>query len=351
MKPFVVFGLPRSRTYWLSRFLTYGGWHCGHDELLKVRSLDDVKSWLSMPFTGTVETAAAPWWRLLKHYKPDANIVIIRRPVGEVLQSLYKLGYEPSRDLTKRMEYLAAKLSQIEVNFRVLTYDYKELNSREACKNIFERCLPYEFDESWWASIRTLNLQINFPAMLRYVAAHDAQLSKFSSIAKQHSLSLISQKEVTSQEGLTFQQESLADFIEGGQDLFKQHAVAVGEPTDTWQTKNIPLMQVLEDLGCLQITTARCNGRMFGYLMAVMSPSLEHRDLKSGIHTLFYASPEFKGIGLKLQRASINALAERGCSEITFQAGVRGSGNRIAAIYKRMGAVNNGELYKLTLNS
>ncbi len=30
MRPFVVFGLPRSRTAWLSRFLTYGDWVCGH---------------------------------------------------------------------------------------------------------------------------------------------------------------------------------------------------------------------------------------------------------------------------------------------------------------------------------
>ena len=32
---FIVFAMPRSRSYWLSRFLSYEGWHCGHEEALR----------------------------------------------------------------------------------------------------------------------------------------------------------------------------------------------------------------------------------------------------------------------------------------------------------------------------
>ena len=69
--PFVVYALPRSRTFWLSRFLCYAEWNCGHDEIRHARSLDDVRAWFSQSYTGTVETAAAPWWRLIQRLRPD----------------------------------------------------------------------------------------------------------------------------------------------------------------------------------------------------------------------------------------------------------------------------------------
>ena len=63
---FVVLAMPRSRTKWLSQFLSYGPWQVGHDEIRHCRSMDDVAAWLSQPFTGTIETAArAAFWRLL----------------------------------------------------------------------------------------------------------------------------------------------------------------------------------------------------------------------------------------------------------------------------------------------
>ena len=79
-RPFVVFGLPRSRTTWLSRFLTYADWVCGHDELRHMRSMDDISAWFSQPCTGTVETSGAASWRLLDTTAPGARVAIVRRP-------------------------------------------------------------------------------------------------------------------------------------------------------------------------------------------------------------------------------------------------------------------------------
>jgi hypothetical protein len=99
----------------------------------------------------------------------------------------------------------------------------------------------------------------------------------------------------------------------------------------------------------MQIMTARCNGRMFGYLMTIIAPSLESEGLMSAVNTTFYASPEFNGLGIKLQRAAINALREKGVGEIHFQAGVRGSGERIDALYRRMGAEYGGKVFRMKL--
>ncbi len=94
---FVIFALPRSRTAWLSRFLSYGEWFCGHEELRHVRSLDDVRAWFSQGQIGTAETAGAPWWRLLERFAPYSPVVIVRRPVDEVVDSLARIpGLTPA---------------------------------------------------------------------------------------------------------------------------------------------------------------------------------------------------------------------------------------------------------------
>ena len=49
--PFVVLSLPRSRSYWLSRYLSYGGWHCGHEEIRHARTLSDVRGRVGKPLT------------------------------------------------------------------------------------------------------------------------------------------------------------------------------------------------------------------------------------------------------------------------------------------------------------
>ena len=80
-QPFVVLALPRCCTAWLAQWLSYGPWQCGHDEIRHCRSLDDVKLWLAQPFTGTVETAAAPFWRMLPE---GVRVVTVCRHVPDV---------------------------------------------------------------------------------------------------------------------------------------------------------------------------------------------------------------------------------------------------------------------------
>ena len=81
MAPFIVYALPRSRTKWLSRFLTYGGWTCWHDVAVGMRSMADVDRFFARPNTGTAETGAAPGWMLLAQRFPDMRVVVVRRPV------------------------------------------------------------------------------------------------------------------------------------------------------------------------------------------------------------------------------------------------------------------------------
>lgn len=348
--PFIIYSLPRSRSFWLSRYLSYGAWHCGHDEIRYTRSIDDVRSWFGQDFTGTAETAAAPWWRMVQRIRPDIRTVVVRRPVPEVIDSLARLSLVFDRPaVMAKLRYLDRKLDQIERRVsNVMSVTFDELREEKTCGAVFERCLGIERNPEWWATMAPLNIQINMSAMLRYCVAYKAPMEKLSLIAKQFEFSAMA-RDTKPIDGLTIQQESFDTFFRDGHPLFRAHLAEVGEPPDAFWSKNLPLMQALYQHGAMQITTARCNGRMFGYLMAVISPSMENAAVTTAIHTTFYASPLFPGLGLKLQRASLQALRDRGIDEAYWHSGVRGSGPRMDVIYRRLGASDFGRLYTLKL--
>ncbi len=351
MAPFIVYALPRSRTFWLSRYLSYGDWVCGHDEARHARSLDDVKGWFSQPNIGTVETAGAPWWRLVQKYQPDIRTVVVRRAVPDVVSSLSRYGFDPVI-MTPLMTGLDRKLDQIERRVpNVLSVAFDDLGSERTCARVFEFCLPHQHDPAWFAIMAPLNLQINLAAMVRYARAYQPQFEKLIKVAKQRSIASMRVSMLSSHDGMVIQSEPFETFLQDGVPLFERHLVEVGEAPDAWRDKNLPLMRVLDGMGAMQVTTARCNGRMFGYLMTVISPSLEAVDVNTATHLTFFASPDAPGLGMKLQRAAIEALRERGVDELYLRAGVRGDGPRMGSLYRRLGAEDFGQMFKLDLKA
>lgn len=353
---FLVLGLPRSRTFWLSKFLSYGDYECAHEESRYLRSADDAKTWIKQDFHGSAETAIAPFWRLFHKHNPDLRIVVVRRPVEDVVRSFMALDLRGICDinedlLTKNMRHLDAKLRQIAARAaNTVSVDFKDLDNVEVIRRVFEHCVPYRFDPLWWHRLLPINLQCNMRSIARYVLSYKGELDRMGKIAASLSRAQLYSSPPLSSEGVTFQQESFDDWIRDGQAVFQEHLVTVGESPDNWQNKDLPLMKMMYDTGYMQITTARANGRMFGYVMVVINPSLEMRGKFSGLHNTFCVSKDMPGIGVKLQRASIAALRARGAKEAVFFEGTRGDGPRLGALYRRLGAQESGKLYSLELN-
>lgn len=347
---FIIYGLPRSRTFWLSRFLTYGSWRCGHDEIRYARSLDDIKSWFDLPNTGTIETAGAPYWRYVQQHFPHVKPLVIRRPVEDAINSCLRTGLFNAEILHRTMVRLDHKLDQIEQRLDVVSVQYDDLKSEETCKQIFEHCLPYRHDHDWWQTMDQMNLQINLLHLLEYFNAYQPQLTKLAKIAKYQMISDFNRKDpIDKDDGITIQQEDFDTSYADSKKLQEEHCYLSGEAPDEGQNINVPMMQDLEKRGYLQVTTARCNGRMFGYLVHILSPSLASKDILGAAQTTFIASKEFKGLGQKMERAAVEALRQKGVNEIYFHAGVRADGRRIGSLYKRLGAAEHGEMYKMTL--
>src|SRR5215469_15128641 len=235
--PFVVLALPRSRTFWTSRYLSYGGWHCGHEECLHLRSLADVRSWLAQPCTGAVETSAAPFWRLLLQLRPDVRVAIIRRPVADVVDSLLAQLPFDAPLLLHQMRRLDAKLDQVEERCPgVLSVSYDELTTEAGCAALFEHCLPFQHDPLWWQRLADINLQIDLGAMLRYCQAHRAQLVKMAKTAKHRIVADMATNVSRETDGVVFQAEPFSwEAFKEAIPLFAEHLVQTDQSPDDWQ--------------------------------------------------------------------------------------------------------------------
>lgn len=347
-----MYSLPRSRTFWLSQFLSASGWHCGHDELRHARAMEDITAWLKQPQTGSAETLAAPFWRLTQNLCPDIKTVVVRRPVVEVVESLMALGLPFDRSiLTRNMTKLDRKLDQIEDRVPgVLSVKFTDLADEATCARLFTHCLSLDHQPERWALFNAANLQTSMLATLRYANAYAPQLDRLGKMAKQKILAAMT-RPVPDVEGITFQQETFDQWYSDAKDLIADHLVQVGEAPDNHANKNVEMMRRVDAVGGMQITTARSNGRMFGYLMTIMGPSFENTTDTEALNLTFYASPLVRGLGIKLQRASNEALRQKGVSYVFLRAGVRGTGPKMGALYRRIGGEGIGEMFRLDLKA
>lgn len=122
--PFVILGTPRSRTAWLSTWLTDGGRRCHHDALATAQTRDAIYN-LTKNGDGLCETAGALMPRVLRDAIPNARYLIVRRDRAYVAASLERCGAFGARSIARLADesldtakaYLAPRAEVHEVSF------------------------------------------------------------------------------------------------------------------------------------------------------------------------------------------------------------------------------------------
>ena len=349
---FIVFALPRSRTAWLSQFLSYGDWHCGHEEMRHVRSLEDVKSWFSQPYVGTAETAAAPFWRTVARLTPDIKVVVVRRPVAEVVASLMRLGSFDQEALEADMKRLDRKLQQIERRVPgVLSVNYADLNDEAVCARIFEHCLPYSHDSARWQVLSKINVQVSLPQMQRYAAAYAPQLKKAAEQAAVATFADLSRRKFALNVPAEFSVVDLEEARRAGiaEQMGSEHTAYVGEGAHGYFEKNQDELGRAAAAGNLHVVLARQQGRPVGYMLIHLTDSNEVPGSRTATVYTAYASPALPGLGRKMYQFACQSLREVGARELIVRTVRCGDGPRMANFYRRLGAVPHGELFCITL--
>src|ERR1700744_2255694 len=172
-RPFLIYALPRSRTAWLSMFLTYRDWTCLHEVAIQMRDPVEISRLFRDPRIGSAETAAAPGWQIIEHYCPGLKRVVIRRPIDDVVASVIAadvadIAIYDEIKLRRIMEREARDLTRISALSGTLTVDFADLATEDGCAAVFEHCLPYKFDRAWFEQWRYRNIQVDIKAVLRY---------------------------------------------------------------------------------------------------------------------------------------------------------------------------------------
>lgn len=188
MAPFLVYALPRSRTAWLSKFLSYRGVACGHEFFAFMRSIEEVVSFFARGDAGSAETAAAPGWRVLHHHIPSLNAVVIRRPVDEVVPAIIASaqGYATHDEARLRANMLRVERDLVAISGRpgTLMVDFADLAREDACAAIFEKCLGTPFDRGWYLGWRDFNVQQSMKLHFDYHIRNREAINGFKRVCK-----------------------------------------------------------------------------------------------------------------------------------------------------------------------
>src|SRR5262249_49447767 len=175
-------------------------------------------------------------------------------------------------------------------------------------------------------------------------STHEPQLIRLAELAR-HRIIADMRRPEREFDGVIIEAEPFSVFCRDAAHLIREHCAGTGRrPSFDF---NVGLFQALDDVGVLRTTMARINGRCFGYLLTIVGPSLEGPEVTEATHTAFYASPAVPGLGMRILRAANDALRERGVDGIIMRAGVAGSGPRLGAMYRRLGAREFGELWEV----
>lgn len=144
---FFVLAMPRSRTYWLSKFLTTDSCKVEHDGCCNYSSVEDMQK--RMP-DGNCDTALALLWRQL-----EGKVVLIDRDYDECLLELKKMGFDDSTTLRK------IKWSLDEAKKVHPVIKFEDLGKEEVCKWLFEYLTEEPFDKERWSNMDKIIMQVS----------------------------------------------------------------------------------------------------------------------------------------------------------------------------------------------
>lgn len=117
---------------------------------------------------------------------------------------------------------------------------------------------------------------------------------------------------------LSFQLESVEKWALEAQPLYIQHWKELGLDQDLEIAPDISKMKAIEALGMWKVVTARFEGRLVGYVLAVFSPHLHYStSAPMFIVDAYYIMPEFRtGNGAKLLKFAESVARSLGAIKI-----------------------------------
>ena len=176
--PFIIFAKARSRTFWLSKFLTHGGWTCHHDPSLRFRDMADLATLLLPGKVGLIDTSLAFRWRDVLAACPDARVAVVRRDVAACQRSLERIGMGSDKSL-RYLRLAEDALLEIMGAVKPLVIDFDSMHAGQL-RRLWSHCLRDEpWDVRWFRAMDEENLQVDIDAEIRRVSPVAIEAHRF----------------------------------------------------------------------------------------------------------------------------------------------------------------------------
>jgi L-amino acid N-acyltransferase YncA len=144
---------------------------------------------------------------------------------------------------------------------------------------------------------------------------------------------------------ITYQLEPWATYFLDCQTLWLEHYDEIAVQKDRMAMKpDVVAYQNLEQLGQLQIVTAREAGQMVGYILSVIRPHLHYADVLCGYEDAYFlAKSHRKGMaGVRLIKEAIRHMQAAGVRKAFFMTKVALD---MGAIFRRLGFTETDIVY------
>lgn len=153
--------LPRSRSAWLSNFLTTDTSIVFHEAISRFETLDEYFAFLdSQPkaIVGDCGAALIEHWEAIAKRYPEATWVVVNRPVEDVCKS--QAAAFPNHTLELAfIRALADKLKELDsLDHYAATFDM--LEREEVCMGIWDACLGLPWDSQRWKLLDNFRITV-----------------------------------------------------------------------------------------------------------------------------------------------------------------------------------------------
>jgi hypothetical protein len=180
---FFILGLPRSRTIWLANLFTYARSICYHEPSKHFEKIENLKSLFEIskkPFQGVSDSGLTIFHEEINELFNNPPILLIDRPVNEVVQSLGEIGI-PNSFMT---ELTRLQMEKIKTYPNTLTIPFHEMTEKNLAK-AWEHCMPGEkFDHLRWAELNDMMIEVNLQKTMSIVYENSSKLTKFITSAR-----------------------------------------------------------------------------------------------------------------------------------------------------------------------
>jgi hypothetical protein len=164
-KPFLITGLPRSRTAWLSVLCSTSESICYHEPSVGVSDIADIEGIFQSEFFKYVGISDStlgfflPW--ILEHIKP--RTLIVARDPREVAESGARLGLTD----TNFLDLLSARLTEFREHPLVMWVPFEALKTKRVIQKIYWHLMPgHAFGEDRYEELAKMRIETDFDAAL-----------------------------------------------------------------------------------------------------------------------------------------------------------------------------------------